>query len=108
MTQSVAWGLADDLDGSPADRTVRFGWQGVQYEIDLSTEHLADLEATIGRYLAAARPVTPRKLPARAKRESGRAAYLRRVRAWAREHGYPVFDRGKIPHAIIEAYEQGS
>ena len=28
--------LEDDLDGGPADETVRFGLDGVEYEIDLT------------------------------------------------------------------------
>ena len=31
--------LEDDLDGGPADETVRFGLDGVEYEIDLSKQH---------------------------------------------------------------------
>ena len=29
----------DDIDGSAAEGTVRFGPDGTEYEIDLSTEH---------------------------------------------------------------------
>jgi hypothetical protein len=106
MTQTIERELTDDLHGGPAARTVRFGWQGAQYEIDLNEENAVELEAAFARFIAAARPVTARRPPTRNRPATGRAAYLRRVREWAREHGYPVFSRGKIPHAIIEAYEQ--
>jgi Lsr2 len=36
MATKIAVALEDDLDGSPADETVRFGVGGAQYEIDLS------------------------------------------------------------------------
>jgi hypothetical protein len=36
MAQKVTVALIDDLAGGPADETVRFGFDGAQYEIDLS------------------------------------------------------------------------
>jgi len=35
MAQKVTVALADDLDGSPADETVRLGFEGADYVIDL-------------------------------------------------------------------------
>ena len=40
MAQKVKIILVDDLDGGSADETVRFGLDGVSYEIDLSAEML--------------------------------------------------------------------
>jgi len=39
MAQKVQTIFIDDLDGSQADGTVRFGLDGAEYEIDLNTEH---------------------------------------------------------------------
>jgi len=39
--------------------------------------------------------------PASADREQSKA-----VRAWARQHGYTVSDRGRIPSNITEAYHR--
>jgi hypothetical protein len=36
MAQKITVVLEDDLDGGPADQTVRFGLDGAEYEIDLS------------------------------------------------------------------------
>ena len=36
MAQRVTVALEDDLDGGAADETVRFGFGGSDYEIDLS------------------------------------------------------------------------
>ncbi len=36
VTQKVTRELVDDLDGSPAVQTVRFGYNGRDYEINLS------------------------------------------------------------------------
>src|ERR1700709_2003419 len=61
--------LVDDLDGTTADENVSFGLEGVEYEIDLSTEHAEALREILAPYAAAARrtggrqpsrPATPR------------------------------------------------
>ena len=38
MVQKMITELFDDLDGSPAVETVRFGYAGREYEIDLNEE----------------------------------------------------------------------
>jgi len=38
MAQKVQTLFVDDLDGSAAEGTVRFGLDGTDYEIDLNTE----------------------------------------------------------------------
>jgi hypothetical protein len=37
--QKIQTLLIDDLDGSEADGTVRFGLDGAEYETDLNAEH---------------------------------------------------------------------
>ena len=39
MAQKVQTLFIDDIDGSAAEGTVRFGLDGADYEIDLNTEH---------------------------------------------------------------------
>ena len=41
MAQKITVTLEDDLDGGPADQTVRFGLDGAEYEIDLSARNAA-------------------------------------------------------------------
>jgi len=38
MARRVTVALEGDLDGGPADETVRFGFGGAEFEIDLSKE----------------------------------------------------------------------
>lgn len=47
--------LTDDLDGSTADGTVRFGLDGAEYEIDLSQPNAEALRGALGRYVEHAR-----------------------------------------------------
>ena len=103
MAQRTQVLFVDDIDGSEATGTVRFGIGGSEYEIDLSQAHKDELAAAVGPYIAAARKVT-------GARRAGRAARPARhdqseVRAWAREQGLKVSDRGRIPADVLAKYE---
>jgi hypothetical protein len=102
--------LIDDLDGSDAQRTVTFAWDGRTYEVDLSKKNIAAFEKTMKPYLAAAR--SARATPARssgrgrpATTGARRRRDLQAIREWARTNGHEVSDRGRISAAVIEAYE---
>jgi hypothetical protein len=43
IMQKAVVSLIDDLDGSEADVTIRFGYQGQEYEIDLNSAHAAEM-----------------------------------------------------------------
>lgn len=91
--------VTDDIDGTEGARSYRFAWQDAQYEIDLTDAHRDELIAALQPFITAGRRVRG-KSPARAARSDGAA-----IRAWAREHGYTLSDRGKIPDEIRAAYE---
>ena len=55
MAQKIQTLFIDDLDGSEAEGTVRFGLDGTEYEIDLNTEHAQALRDALARYVGAAR-----------------------------------------------------
>ncbi len=57
MARRAAVELVDDLDGSPAVQTVRFGYDGRDYEIELNEEHAAELDEFLAPYLEHARRV---------------------------------------------------
>ena len=42
MAQKIQTLFIDDLDGSTAEGTVRFGLDGTEYEIDLNARHAKD------------------------------------------------------------------
>jgi hypothetical protein len=93
----------DDIDGTEAEGTVRFGYSGVDYEIDLNSTHTEEFAKAIAPYLEAAR-----KLPAR-RAGRGTARPVRHnqsdVREWARAQGLKVSDRGRIPAEVMSQYE---
>src|ERR1700759_2521596 len=57
MAQKVRTLFVDDLDGSEAEGTVRFGLDGTEYEIDLNAQHARQLRDALARYVAAGRRV---------------------------------------------------
>lgn len=113
MAQKVQVILVDDLDGGEATETVTFALDGVSYEIDLSESNASKLRDSLAEWVGHARRAGSGKsggrtraagaAPARgrgaAKTDSGA------VRAWARENGFQVSDRGRVSSEVLAAYE---
>ena len=103
MAQRVTVALEDDLDGGPAAETVRFSVGGSDYEIDLSTKNAAALRKQFAPFIEHAR-----KAGRGQARRPGRTAASRQrsgeVRAWAKENGIAVSERGRIPASVVEQY----
>jgi nucleoid-associated protein Lsr2 len=55
VAQKIQTVFIDDLDGSEAEGTVRFGLDGAEYEIDLNADHARALRDALSRYVQAAR-----------------------------------------------------
>ena len=58
MAQKVQTLFIDDIDGSAAEGTVRFGLDGSEYEIDLNAEHAKQLRDALAAYIRAGRRVS--------------------------------------------------
>jgi len=103
MAQKVTVALEDDLTGGP-DETVRFAFEGTGYEIDLNAKNVAAFHKQLAPYVEHAR-----KAGRAQSRRSGRTAANRQrsgdIRAWAKEHGLAVSERGRIPAGIVEQYQ---
>src|SRR6266487_800055 len=104
MAQRVSVELEDDLDGGPADETLRFGLGGTEYEIDLNKKNAKTFRKQLAPYIEHAR-----KAGRGQRRRSVRTASSREhsggIRAWAKDKGIPVSDRGRIPASVVEQYE---
>jgi hypothetical protein len=55
MARSTAVYTLDDLDGKPATETVRFGLDGIEYDIDLSDPNARTLRTLLQRYIDSGR-----------------------------------------------------
>ena len=112
--------LIDDLDGSRLGEgegdTVTFALQGSEYSIDLSSQHIDELKEALAKYVAAAQKISGRRTSAstaasrsnNGSAKSGSAKSdkvdLAAVRAWARENGHEVSDRGRVSQKVLDAY----
>ena len=105
MAQKIQMLFIDDIDGGEAEGTVRFGLDGAEYEIDLSAKHDEELRAALGTYVAHARKLggTARRATTRTSRKPSTVDTVA-VRAWARENGYDIKDRGRAPAELIAKY----
>ena len=107
MAQKVQVILTDDLDGGEADESVQFAIDGVSYEIDLSEANAEALREALTPFVEAARRVGGRSVRRGASKSTPAAERtdLSELRAWARENGYQVSDRGRVSSEVRAAYE---
>jgi hypothetical protein len=103
MAQKVQVVLVDDLDGGPADETVTFGLDGNAYEIDLSQANADRLRESLASYVAGARRLSGRK--GRPSSRSSANSDAAAIRAWAKQNGHAVSERGRVSAEIRAAYE---
>jgi hypothetical protein len=114
MAQKVIREFVDDIDGSPAERTFSFAVDGVSYEIDLSAHNIAEFKSTIGGFVESARKVKGGSQSGSKRRSRGVVAgggrqsreQTQAVREWARQHGYTISERGRIPASVQQAFDQ--
>jgi hypothetical protein len=102
--QRVEVRLEDDLTGGPADETVKFGLEGMDYEVDLSSRHAAEFRRQLAPFVERARRVRSQRSRARARTAASRER-SREIRAWAEQQGYSVAEHGRLPGNIIYEYD---
>ena len=105
MASIVSVVVTDDIDGSEGAETVSFGVDGVTYEIDLSEPNRAKLAGAMAPYVGAARKVSLRRPRSGAGRQIPARVDRADIRAWAKEQGLQVSERGRISAEIMQQYE---
>ena len=106
MAQRTVVRLTDDLSGGEIatgkGETVTFSLDGWSYQIDLTAKNASVLRKVLRPYIEAGRPIKgSRRRPVRIRV----AADSRTVKEWARANGYQVRERGRIPRAVINAFD---
>ena len=107
MAKKVTVSFVDDLDGkTAADETVAFTLDGGAYEIDLSTKNAKKLRAALQPWIEAGRRVGGRRRSSivGASRTATEPRESAAIRVWARNHGYQVARRGRIPADVVDAF----
>lgn len=103
--------IIDDLDGTVLEEgegvTIRFEIRGRSYDIDLSDDNAKKLEEALAPFIAVATPVSSSAKAdgSRAVRSLSKREDLAAVRAWARQNGHEVSERGRVAASILEAYD---
>jgi hypothetical protein len=111
MARKLEVKLVDDIDGGEADETLKFGLDGVSFEIDVNAKHAEELRASLAKFILGARRigrggVTPTRRPVRAAGSThGDRAQNQAIREWAKSKKIELSDRGRIPRRIVEQYE---
>ena len=109
MAQKIQTLFIDDLDGSTAEGTVRFGLDGTEYEIDLNAGHAKELRDVLARYVDAARRAGGARKPARGSRRAAAGGLnTTEVREWARAQGIEVKDRGRVPAGLMVKFRSAT
>ena len=108
MARRVIPQLIDDIDGTVLEpgngATIEFAFDGKRYEIDLTEENAQQFREALAPYIDAARTLSTSRGAARTPKPASKTN-LDDVRAWARENGHTVSDRGRIPAAVQSAYD---
>ena len=102
MAKVIETRLVDDLDGSEAAETVKFGLDGKSYVIDLSKSNARALRSALKKYVAASsadRGSTPTR-----RRGSATGPDPKAVREWAARNKIKLSSRGRIPGPVVEQY----
>ena len=110
MAQKIQTLFIDDIDGGAAEGTVRFALDGTEYEIDLNAKHSEELRSALGQYVTHARKVgggarRAGRAAGRAGRGAGSSLNTTEIRNWAREQGYDIKDRGRVPADLVAKYQ---
>lgn len=110
MARVVEVRNVDDVDGGPADETVNYSIDGIEYEIDLSESNAEQFRAAFAPWIESSRRAPNR----RGGRRTATTKHLHggktsnvdptAVREWARKSGIEVSTKGRIPTTLIEQY----
>ncbi|WP_030777360.1 histone-like nucleoid-structuring protein Lsr2 [Streptomyces sp. NRRL S-920] len=109
MAQKTVVTYIDDLTGEESEEisthTILVNGAGV--EIDLTPDNYDDLLERLSPYLTADGARRVRGTAGKSKpRKAGSSQDTAAVRAWAKENGFEVNDRGRVPASVREAYDK--
>ncbi|OKI09746.1 hypothetical protein A6A06_03595 [Streptomyces sp. CB02923] len=113
MAQKIVTIYTDDLTGEESAEvaTHSLAVDGIAYEVDLAPDSYDKLLEAIGPFLKAGRR-TGRMKTGAGSRKAGSASgsgsgsgETAKIRAWAKDNGYEVNERGRVSADIREAYQ---
>ncbi|WP_432190518.1 histone-like nucleoid-structuring protein Lsr2 [Streptomyces sp. Tue6028] len=108
MAQKIVTVYTDDLTGAESEevQTHTFSLDGVNYEIDLESDNYDKLFEALAPFINKGRKLGRSVGAGRPRKASTNGPSAEELRAWARENGHQVNDRGRVPVSIREAYQK--
>jgi hypothetical protein len=110
----MTWSLPDTYHSAGHGRgtaTLKFyedrdilAFGGAECEIDLNKKNAAAFRMQLAPFIGHARKAG-RAQPRRPGRTAARRQRSGEVRAWAKQHGLAVSERGRIPASVVEQYQ---
>jgi hypothetical protein len=109
VAQRVSVTYACDYDDKEIpegqQRSLAFGIDGRDYEIDLCKKHSDRFGGLISKFTQHARRPAQKGAPKRKRRTAANRQHSAEIRAWAKDQGMEVNDRGRIPGSVLTAFE---
>lgn len=106
MAQRVITQLVSDLSGEDIaegnGQTIKFGWLGAEYTIDLTDKEVEKFAKVIEPFVSVATKTGGRRSTGSSGPKSDHDP--KAVRAWATENGIEVPARGRIPAEVVEKW----
>jgi Lsr2 len=102
----MAFSRVDDIDGTTPAEEYQFSLNGRMYVLDLSEHNRIALAQAMAPFVDVAREIpmpTPRRAP---KPKAAKRDDLAEVRAWAKQQGMEVNERGRVAREILDAYDE--
>jgi hypothetical protein len=108
MAQKVQVLLLCDLEegDAKAEETIQFGLGSTVCEIDVCAKHAQQIRAGLEPFVAHARKVGAVAGGRRRQRSTSNREQSANIRAWAKERGIEISERGRIPASVMQEYEQ--
>jgi hypothetical protein len=113
MGKRIVEMLFDDLTGEESDKveTITYALDGTSYEVELNPTNADKFRELFQDYIAVSRKVGGSgSTGGRSSRRTnitgrtGNKEELANIRAWLRENGHEVSDRGRIKAELVELY----
>jgi hypothetical protein len=118
VARTIVVQVSCDRCGSDVDseNPVELSFGGADFRTDLCRDHAAELSAALDPFLSVAERVEDRRrgpVGTASRVSDGRITrrptrrdpiQVAAIRGWARENGYDISDRGRIPREVEDAY----
>ncbi len=108
MAQKLQTILVSDLSGKELGedgQTVKFGFLGADYEIDLSQKEADEFADTMRKYVDAGRRVGGRRQPGAGSTARRDPSQTKAIKSWLDEQGIDYPKRGRLPQHLIDQWE---